>query len=686
MKTEKMNSIENVFEEYGNGKIAIYGLGTETERFLLDWRDKLSIVCLLDGFMSEGEMYGYPILAHQEAVELGVKLIIVVARPGSCKAIAKRIGGFCKENEIALFDVSGKNLLAASNVAFDFSGISGNSRQAILKATEDSDVVSFDLFDTLVTRKVFSYTDIFELIDIELHERGIIIPDFPRLRLYAEKELSKNTAPKLEDIYRFVLKKSGGNFISAKELADMEWELDLSTIVARSEMCDFFKDTVCTGKTPAITTDSYYSKEQIQEILDKFGLCDIEDVFISCEYGTSKTQELFEILKNHYTDKRILHIGDDEVADIEKAAEHGLEACRIFSGSDLYDGLGGLGIEDDVKSLSDRIKTGMLISTVFNSPFWFEEEKQRLSVKEASQIGYLFCAPMITDFVLWMKRKAREQGFGQILFCARDGYLPGKLFREVSPDTKSVYFLSSRTAAIRAGMESDSDIDYVDSMKFFGSSEQALKTRFGIVASDIKKIERSREILLTSAIRRENYRKYIDKLELDDGKLGMFDFVAKGTTQMYLQKLFPQHIKGFYFLQLEPEFMADKGLDIEPFYSDKEKNSSAIFDNYYILETLLTSPYPQVEEFDENGEPVFADETRSELDIKVFEQAQAGITEYFEEYMRLVPEGARIENKALDEKMLALVNRIQILDEDFMSLKVEDLFFGRMTNITDVIG
>ncbi len=56
---------------------------------------------------------------------------------------------------------------------------------------------------------------------------------------------------------------------------------------------------------------------------------------------------------------------------------------------------------------------------------------------------------------------------------------------------------------------------------------------------------------------------------------------------MYLQKLFAQHIKGFYFLQLEPEFMADKGLDIEPFYSDEEKNSSAIFDNYYILETIL---------------------------------------------------------------------------------------------------
>ena len=162
--------------------------------------------------------------------------------------------------------------------------------------------------------------------------------------------------------------------------------------------------------------------------------------------------------------------------------------------------------------------------------------------------------------------------------------------------------------------------------------------------------------------------------------------VAKGTNQMYLQKLFAQHIKGFYFLQLEPEFMADKGLDIEPFYSDEEKNSSAIFDNYYILETILTAPSPQLEEFNESGEPVFAKETRSKTDIEVFEKAQKGIIEYFEKYIELVPEAARIENKTLDEKILALVNKVQLEDEDFLKLKVEDPFFGRMTDIRDVIG
>ena len=38
-------------------------------------------------------------------------------------------------------------------------------------------------------------------------------------------------------------------------------------------------------------------------------------------------------------------------------------------------------------------------------------------------------------------------------------------------------------------------------------------------------------------------------------------------------------------------------------------------------------------------------------------------------------------NKKLDEKLLELVNEVQILDDEFLGIKVEDLFFGRMTDI-----
>ena len=680
------DELNDFLQKHKETNIALYGLGTETERFINKYSSQLSIIGLLDGYKDSGEIYGYPIIPLSTILDYDIKLIIVIARPGSCKAIAKRIGDFCRENDIALFDVRGRDLLDTVAVAFDFKNVSGASREDLIKMASDADVISFDLFDTLVMRKTRSYTDVFELLDIQLRDDGIIIPDFVKHRLFSEKELSKDKPPRLEQIYDHVLKSSGGCFLSAEELARREWKLDFSLLVVREAVKAMFDSFTDMGKKVVITTDSYYSKDQITQILNKHGLDGYDDLLVSCEYGTAKTQELFSELSDKYRGKKILHIGDDEFADIEKAMSHGIDAFRIYSAADLFDALGGLGAEEEISSISDRVKMGLFLSRIFNDPFRFEDEERRLSVKDASDIGYLFCGPMISDFTLWMKDNVAGQGYNQILFGARDGYLIEKLFQMMGTSISHYYFLTSRTAAIRAGMESQDDIDYVDSMKFFGSPEETLKVRFGIDVNDIITIDRSSAILEKGRKQRANYHKYIEKLGIGTGDLAFFDFVAKGTTQMYIQRLFTQHMKGFYFLQLEPEFMADKGLDIESFYSHDERDTSAIFDNYYILETILTAPYPQMEEMDDDGNPIYVKETRSDRDLRVFDRAQCGIMEYFEEYLRILPESARKENKKLDEKFLALVNKVKILDEDFLTLKVEDPFFGRMTDIKDVIG
>lgn len=666
--------------------IALYGLGTETQRFLSDHGDDMSVVGLLDGFRTEGDMYGYPIIPLEDIIKNGVKRIIVVARPGSCKAIKKRIGDFCDQNGIELFDVRGKDLLAPDDVAYDFSSIDGYSISELRSKIVEADVISFDLFDTLVARKVYQYTDIFELVDIRLREKGIVINDLAKLRLSAEKELSKNKSPRLIDIYEEVLKVSGTASISAKELCDIEWDIDCITFVPRFHVCEILREAVELGKEVVITSDCYYSKKQIARMLETFSISGYKDLFVSSEFGTLKTQGLFDKLLKQFPGKKIIHIGDDETADIISAEKRGIDTFRLYSGIQLYDALGGLGFEKSLNSLADRVKTGLFIARIFNDPFVFEDSERRLRVEDAEDIGYLFCAPMITDFTLWMQENISRQRYKQILFGARDGYLFEKLYGISDPEGRSCYFLTSRTAAIRAGMETQEDIDYVDGMKYSGTFSDATRERFGIDVKESDDLARSKAILEKAKDQRENYRQYIDNLGIGEGKLAFFDFVAKGTTQMYLQKLFAQHLKGFYFLQLEPEFMADKGLDIEPFYSEEEKDSSAIFDNYYILETILTAPFPQMKEMGPDGEPVYAKETRSERDLKCFERAQNGIIEYYREYLRIVPKSARTVNKKLDEKLLELVNKVKILDEDFLALKVEDPFFGRMTAMTDVIG
>lgn len=680
-----MKSLDKLLKPYKKDKIAIYGLSTETEKILCEISPEFHIAGLLDGYRTEGILYGKTIISMEQAIYMQVKVILVVARPGSCRAIAKRIGKECLENDIALYDVRGRNLLLEKRVFYDFRQLQGDTKRELLKKIENADVISFDLFDTLITRKVLVYTDIFELLDLKLREMGICIPDFVRLRLVAEKELSKSGAPRLEEIYAYVLKAVGGSFLSVDQLAEMEWQIDLSAMLPREDMCRIYRNELSKGSGVMIVTDSYYSKEKIEQIFEKFVLPKCSQIIVSCEYGTSKGQNLYEKVLKEFQGKKLLHIGDDEVSDIRKASENGIDTYHIYNGLDLFDAVGGFGVEQYMETLSDRVKVGMFVSNIFNSPFWFDDDEKRISVSDPYQIGYLFCAPVITDFVLWLKEKASIQQINQILFCARDGYLFGRLFREAAPDVKSIYFLSSRIAAIRAGMESDDDIAYVDSMKYFGSPSEALYTRFGIKESDIGGYEQNKAILYKAKVQRKNYQEYIGKLDIRDGDLALFDFVAKGTTQLYLRRLFRQHVKGFYFLQLEPEFMADKELDIEPFYSDEEKNGSVIFNSYYILEPILTSPYSQMLEFDENGVPQFAEETRSKKDIQCLEQAQNGIQAYFREYRNLCPISARKNNKKLDEIFLSLIDKVKIADDNFLNLKVEDPFFNRMSDMTDML-
>ena len=120
-----MSGLSQLFQKYKNHRIAVYGLGTETEKVLQEIGQEFQIVGLLDSYQENGMLYGLRIIPLKEALECGVKLILVVARPGSCRAIAKRIGKICAANQISLIDVRGKDLCVLKKAAYDFKGTVG---------------------------------------------------------------------------------------------------------------------------------------------------------------------------------------------------------------------------------------------------------------------------------------------------------------------------------------------------------------------------------------------------------------------------------------------------------------------------------------------------------------------------------------------------------------------------------
>ncbi len=689
-----MADLLQILNKYRDSKVAIYGLGTETERVLNEIGQDFQIIGLLDGYKEEGKLYGKPIISLQQAIECQVKLILVVARPGSCRAIVKRIGAICIDNQVALIDVRGRDLCDTKKVTYHFQNAAGISKEQLMRQIHENDVVSIDLFDTLIMRQTLFPTDIFEMVDCCLKDKGIVIRDFSKRRLESEKYLAKSTAPTLIEIYSHMKSTYSIAEIVPEKLAELEWMIDYDLVVPRQEMCDLMEKVHSQGKEIYIVSDTFYTKGQLIKLLEKCKIGFYTDIFASCEYKTAKASDLFKKVKERVCDKKWLHIGDDIVADVENARRHGIATCQIYSGVDLLELAGYLGVWDSIKGLANRIKIGIFVSKIFNSPFQFEKGERRISIQNAYDLGYLLFAPIISDFVIWFEEQAEQYDLSNIWFSARDGYLIKKMYDELHGDTESIYFLTSRTAAIRAGIENEEDIEYVNGMKFSGTIEEQLQERFGISRQDEAEyhntcskslIDYSDVILSKAYIDRENYQKYIDKLHMKEGNIAFFDFVAKGTSQMYLQRLVDRHLKGIYFLQLEGEYMQGKGLDILPFYNRQETDHSEIYENYYILETILTSPMPSIKEFDEYGEPCYAQETRKEEDIRCVQAAQDGVFDYFKTYLKLCPRAEVKADKKLDELFLSLIHGITILDKDFIGLKVEDPFFNRMTDVADLV-
>ena len=126
-------------------KIALYGLSTETERAIKTFNE-YEIVGLLDGFKQEGELFEKPILSLDGAISMGIEKIIVVARPGSCKAIVGRIGEKCNKAGIQVFDIRGKNLLIDEKDIWSYEKIVSYIENECIKSSNSGSMIKKKLF------------------------------------------------------------------------------------------------------------------------------------------------------------------------------------------------------------------------------------------------------------------------------------------------------------------------------------------------------------------------------------------------------------------------------------------------------------------------------------------------------------------------------------------------------------
>ena len=190
--------------------------------------------------------------------------------------------------------------------------------------TDGVQVVSLDVFDTLLYRSVKRPTDVFDLISTN--------NSFKYQRMDAERRARADSLSgevTLTEIYRYLPDYS----------PQLEIDTELKVLFANEAAQTFFDKIGQSGIRVIITSDMYLSRDVIAEMLERNGYnLDNVTIYVSSDYGeTKRTGALFRrILSDLNIDaSQMVHIGDDYISDYYRPKQLGIKSYLVFESNSI---------------------------------------------------------------------------------------------------------------------------------------------------------------------------------------------------------------------------------------------------------------------------------------------------------------------------------------------------------------
>lgn len=664
-----ISSFQRHFSGYRDQPVAIYGLGESTREVLSAFPD-YRIVGLMDEIRTGEVVYGKKVISCEEALARGVKTIIIIARAANVRIIYYRIAEFCEKTGISVFDINGKKQSLKENGQVIRQDVKFGKKAELYKKMAGCQIISLDIFDTVIMRNVLVPADVFMLVEEKIGREGRYFP-FAKERRKAEWELLREgKQPRFDEIYERLACHSAFARDHVKEWGQLELEEEKKAIIVREGMKEVLSDARKSGKRVFFTSDMYLTSDRLYSLFSDLGIeAAIDEFIISCEYGISKTDGLHSVLRNRFSDQRILHVGDNAEADGQCAIQAGID--EVFLLGSAYEQLDHSSAGELLQfstAWTNRKLLGEFATKQFGNPFRFEENRGKVRIDTDYELGYYFLAPLLSVFVHWMLRKVKEYSITRLLLASRDGYIVKELLDRMKicrPEMEFpeyTYFYTSRAVCVLAAIQREEDmIEAAEQSPFSGSTEELLQKRFRVRSADILErkagesdrdyILRHREKILEQAdIARRCYGVYLSELGIgDDDCCGFIDFVSGGTCQYGLQKFWDKRLIGLYFLKLPT--LEKENLTIDALYQKTNvyERSTALEEKYFFLERIMTSLEPTVRGFSETGVPLFEQEKRSPDELESLKSIHQGLLDGALRY--------RIEDGKLADAFIGLLEK-----------------------------
>lgn len=573
-------------------------------------------------------------------------------------------------------------------------------KNKLVKLLNDYDIITFDIFDTLVTRKIYNPDDLFNLLDLQLKDKYQYNGRFLDLRKQAERNANCHFGRdvNIDEIYEEFKKLTKLDSKVVEKIKNAEIDLELEMIIPRNDMISIYNLLLDARKRIFVLTDMYLKKDTIVKILEKCGITKYELLWVSCDKHIRKdTGEMWDKLISKYPEKKIFHIGDNMNSDIKQASLREIKTFKVHSGREIADKK----LNIQINSLTETVLYGNIFNHyLFNSPFSYYDN---FEIKNCYQYGSAILSPIFVYYFSWLLKHLQANPNQHLLFVARDGYYLKKMYDylldkchfENLKTIKYDYFLTSRRAASIATAKNIDDLFEILNTQYEGTLQDFFKYRFGVSIDlanrdiqlprdlDIVKdvITKKTKLFLDSAKEeRKCYLEYINSIEKNpkDNYLTFIDLGYSGTTQYYISKLLGKKTNGYYFLTSPNVKPLKIGCTVECCFNRKN-DVSDIFNPLYqktlLLESFLTAPTGQLNKFVKKGKDLKAIYIDQEMNKDLEEKLDTICKAILDSFEILIHLGLSFDSIEMDKKNIYSIYEYFLNHVDELPSSVLDIFY-----------
>lgn len=559
---------------------------------------------------------------------------------------------------------------------------------------DDFKVISFDLFDTLIRRKVTAPEHVFwtiaEQVAEKLNDRSLT------WRIYDARHLAgalsqhrarqrgreDSTLAEIYDTLGVLLPEARHLMaeVMALEIEEERRALEPYPLGAR-----LYAAAQAAGKRIIISSDQYLPIAFLEERLKAFGFTGYEKFLLSGDVGLLKTTgSLYEWMPMRLGVERreILHIGDNPFVDVEVAVRKGLRG-ELMPRSDALAGHPGRQSAAAVHPTLGSYAVAAYLNRLADDRVAGAAPQPR---DDIDFIGYTFYGPLLCYLAAWVSEALRRGDIERLWLLARDSEGLSKVFPLLYPELadRVDYVYASRrmlvypTGAL-TGVEifrhyeraatsnptvrefldriSTEEADFTPVARFFQPDDRIDDPH---IRHELERRLTARGVELgadrgSPALTR--LRGYYDAAAKGAKRIGLFDLGWRGNLQRAMEQLFTGSdvtFTGYYVGQIFEGEIIKPHINAQAYAFSYDFPGHVFQDvlyNIWPLELIFSGTEPSaigVRQTEDGWQPVFEDDTpQKQATRQVAERLQASALAFVRDVVlkdpRLVPHPGNVK-------------------------------------------